>query len=205
MTALFCMRATRCVAHLAACTRLICDFDCLFVDSHAAVIESLNLCNTSINREAAFALEKQLSKFVALKHLDLSNNGSLRVLPVGILRIVARLESFVCDKCSLVLPPQQWFAAADKNPGIVQEILSGKMEEVDFSHIEPYENDFVDCAVSFLRDFSPNVKHLNMSGIRNRIVGSILWKLTGTLLHARACVASLTAWLQGLRLLPYCL
>ena len=72
----------------------------------------------------ATALVEQLGRFPALKQLDVSANPSLRLLPVSMLRIVATLETFHCDGCSLVLPPQSMFSAPDENPKRIQELLS---------------------------------------------------------------------------------
>ncbi len=70
------------------------------------------------------ALAEQLGKFPALKQLDVSANPGLRLLPVGMLRIVATLETFKCDSCSLLLPPQSIFSTPEENPRRIQEMLS---------------------------------------------------------------------------------
>ena len=70
------------------------------------------------------ALVEQLGRFPALKQLDVSANPSLRLLPVSMLRIAATLETFHCDGCSLVLPPQSMFSTPDENPKRIQELLS---------------------------------------------------------------------------------
>ena len=72
----------------------------------------------------ASALAEQLGRFPALKQLDVSANPSLRLLPVSMLRIAATLETFHCDGCSLVLPPQSMFSTPDENPKRIQELLS---------------------------------------------------------------------------------
>ena len=69
-------------------------------------------------------LAEQLGKFPALKQVDVSANPGLRLLPVGMLRIAATLETFKCDGCSLLLPPQSMFSTPEENPRRIQELLS---------------------------------------------------------------------------------
>ena len=70
-------------------------------------------------------LVEQLRKFPALKQLDVSANPALRLLPVGLLRIAADLDTFNCDGCSLLLPPHSFFSTPDENPRRVQQLLQG--------------------------------------------------------------------------------
>ncbi len=112
------------------------------------------------------SLRDHLLKFPALKHLDLSGNAGLSLLPVAILRVAARLETFNCDGCSLVLPPQLSFSTPDLNPSIIQGILDGrrtfddeKLEllNVGLTHAVTFE------AAALLHCF-PFLKHLDLSG-----------------------------------------
>ncbi len=83
--------------------------------------------------EEAPALVEQLSKFPALKRLDVSANPGLRLLPIGMMRIAATLEAFKCDGCSLVLPPQSMFSTPEENPRRIQELLSKGLSETDLN------------------------------------------------------------------------
>ena len=74
--------------------------------------------------DEAPALAEQLGKFPALKQVDVSGNPGLRLLPVGMLRIAATLETFKCDGCPLLLPPQSMFSTPEENPRRIQELLS---------------------------------------------------------------------------------
>ena len=89
----------------------------------ASVIVVLAACN-SLQPHHAPALAEQLGKFPALKQVDVSANPGLRLLPVGMLRIAATLETFKCDGCSLLLPPQSMFSTPEENPRRIQELLS---------------------------------------------------------------------------------
>jgi hypothetical protein len=78
----------------------------------------------SLQPHHAPALAEQLGKFPALKQVDVSGNPGLRLLPVGMLRIAATLETFKCDGCPLGLPPQSMFSTPEENPRRIQELLS---------------------------------------------------------------------------------
>jgi hypothetical protein len=98
---------------------------------------SLNLSDTGIDTSGKTCsiewyttrLEEELVKFTALEHLDLSHNEGLSFLPLGILRIAARLKSFKCDGCSLGLPPQSFFSSPEDNPRLIQQLLEGGASE----------------------------------------------------------------------------
>jgi hypothetical protein len=98
--------------------------DCCCAGPGAAALEVVNLSGAGLVDDEAPALAEQLGKFPALKQLDVSANPGLRLLPVGMLRIVATLETFKCDGCSLLLPPQSMFSTPEKNPRRIQELLS---------------------------------------------------------------------------------
>ena len=87
-------------------------------------MEVVNLAEAGLLDGKAPALAEQLGKFPALKQVDVSGNPGLRLLPVGMLRIAATLETFKCDGCSLLLPPQSMFSTPEENPRRIQELLS---------------------------------------------------------------------------------
>jgi hypothetical protein len=89
-------------------------------------LSSIILSDANLNRDDMPALEEQLRKLPDLLRLDISLNPELRLLTVGILRIAARLESFNCDGCSLLLPPQSLFSLPEKNPRLIQHLFEGK-------------------------------------------------------------------------------
>ncbi len=127
---------------------------------------SLNLSDTGIVIDDVIAVEEQLVKFTALEHLDLSHNEGLDFLPLGILRIAARLKSFKCDGCTLGLPPQRLFAEADKNPGVAQQIVDGTVDlsslESEFCEGINQEQD-MRIWMEFLQIVYPIAKHLDLS------------------------------------------
>ena len=97
----------------------------------AAAVTAINISSNNLQPRHMSALEEQLTKFPALKHLNLSNNLGLRLLPVGILRIAVGLESFNCDRCSLLLPPQSDLTSPHKNPRRIQNMLEGRHSWID--------------------------------------------------------------------------
>ena len=88
-------------------------------------LASVSLSGAGLVAAEVPALVEQLRKFPALKRLDVSANPGLRLLPVGMLRIAADLETFKCDGCSLLLPPQSAFSTPEENPGRIQQLLQG--------------------------------------------------------------------------------
>jgi hypothetical protein len=69
-----------------------------------------------------------LCKFANLKHIDFSDNPGLKLLPVRFLHMAARLETFNCDSCHLMLPPQSFFCPEpDQNPSRIQDLLARRV------------------------------------------------------------------------------
>ena len=93
----------------------------------------LGLSATGLALSEVPELVEQLRKFPALKQLDVSGNPALRVLPVGLLRIAADLDTFNCDCCSLLLPPHSFFSTPDENPRRVRQLLHGGVTNLDLS------------------------------------------------------------------------
>ncbi len=114
---------------------------------------SLNLSDTGIVVDNVIAVEEQLVKFTALEHLDLSHNEGLGFLPLGILRIAARLKSFKCDGCSLKLPPQSFFSSPEDNPRLIQQLLEGGASEtaLNLSAVNLWDLDL--CNSHAIQDF----------------------------------------------------
>jgi hypothetical protein len=87
--------------------------------------------------EHAAALLVQLSNFPALKHLDVSRNPGLKLLPVSLLRVASGLETFNCSECALLLPPRSFFSESDltQNPLRIQALFneSHTFDELDLS------------------------------------------------------------------------
>jgi hypothetical protein len=130
------------------------------------------------------ALAEQLGKFPALKQLDISANKELRLLPIGILRIASTLETFKCDGCSLVLPPQSMFSTPDENPRLIQDLLSkgSSATVLRLSAAELTSNAASEVAVSL--PFYPALKQLDVSanlGLRCTGAAIILSALSGML------------------------
>jgi hypothetical protein len=137
-----------------------------FTGAQMAAICFLGLSDTGFVVGDIVMLEEQLHKFPALKHLDLSGNAGLSLLPVAFLRVAARLETFNCDGCQLVLPPQLSFSTPDLNPSIIQSILDGRRtfddEKLELLNVGlTYTVTFE--AAALLHCF-PFLKHLDLSG-----------------------------------------
>ena len=113
--------------------------------------------------EEAPALAEQLGKFPALKHLDVSANPGLRLLPIGMLRIAATLETFKCDGCSLVLPPQSMFSTPEENPRRIQELLSKGLPETDLKLSAAFLTSNTAIDIAALLPFHPALKRLDLS------------------------------------------
>ncbi len=136
--------------------------------------------------EEAPALVEQLSKFPALKHLDVSANPGLRLLPIGMLRIAATLETFKCDSCSLVLPPQSMFSTPEENPRRIQELFSkgSSKTALNLSAAEFASNSAIEIAA--LLPFCPALKRLDISanpGLDFDSVSLIFKALSGKTRH----------------------
>lgn len=105
----------------------------------------------------------QLRKFPALKKLDLSSNSKLRLLPVGMLQFAAGLESFKCDGCSLLLPPQSMFSTPDENPRRIQQLLEGVASETEVSISNANLTSAVASDIAALLQHFRGMKQLNLS------------------------------------------
>jgi hypothetical protein len=130
------------------------------------------------------ALVEQLSKFPALKHLDISANPALQLLPIGMLRIAATLEAFKCDGCSLVLPPQSMFSTPEENPRRIQELLSRRSSVTVLELSAAKFTSITACEIAALLEFYPALKQLDVSanpGLRCTGVAVILSALSGLL------------------------
>jgi hypothetical protein len=133
------------------------------------------------------ALAEQLSKFPALKHLDVSDNPRLRLLPIGMLRIAATLETFKCDGCSLVLPPQSMFSTPEENPRRIQQLLSKRSSSTVLTLSAANLTSITAREVAALLPFYPALKQLDVSanpGLRCSGAAVILSALSGKLLVA---------------------
>jgi hypothetical protein len=133
------------------------------------------------------ALVEQLSKFPALKRLDLSTNPGLRLLHIGMLRIAATLEAFKCDGCSLVLPPQSMFSTPEENPRRIQQFLEHGVLKLSAAKLASKTA----REVSALLPLYPALKRLDVSanpGLRCTGAAVILSALSGKILLA-ACSA----------------
>jgi hypothetical protein len=154
-------------------------------------LEDVNLSIAGLADEEAPALVEQLSKFPALKRLDVSTNPGLRLLPIGMLRIAATLEAFKCDGCSLVLPSQSMFSTPEENPRRIQELLCKGSSEIALNLSAFGLTSIVNHEVSALLPFYPTLKRLDVSanpGLRCTGAAAILSVLSGKILLA-ACSA----------------
>ena len=102
---------------------------------------------------------EQLSKFPALKRLDVSDNPGLRLLPIGMLRIAATLETFQCDGCPLLLPPQSMFSTPEENPRRIQQLLEHGVLKLSAAKLTSNTA----REVAALLEFYPALKRLDVS------------------------------------------
>ena len=119
----------------------------------------LGLSATGLALSEVPELVEQLRKFPALKQLDVSGNPALRLLPVGLLRIAADLDTFNCDGCSLLLPPQSFFSTPDENPRRVQQLLQGGTLKLSGLQLTPATA----CEVAAVLVHYPALKQLDVS------------------------------------------
>ncbi len=104
-------------------------FNCCRAGSQNLALTTLVLSGTGLVHAEVPELVQQLRKFPSLQQLDVSNNPGLRLLTDGMLRIVATLQSFHCDGCSLQLPMQSLFKKPEENPWCIQQLLLGRVSE----------------------------------------------------------------------------
>ena len=141
---------------------------CRCVSASDAVLPATNVsaCCTAFNHmklHHALAVAERLVKFPALKHLDVSDNPGLRLLPIGMLRIAATLETFKCDGCSLLLPSQSMFSTPEENPIRIQQLLE-KGSTVTVLELSAAELTPITAReVAALLPLYPALKHLNVS------------------------------------------
>ena len=124
----------------------------------------LGLSATGLALSEVPELVEQLRKFPALKQLDVSANPALRLLPVGLLRIAADLDTFNCDGCSLLLPPHRFFSTPEENPRRVQQLLQGgdpAVTELSLSGLQL--TPAVACEVAAVLVHYPALKQLDVS------------------------------------------
>ena len=138
--------------------------------------------------EEAPALAEQLSKFPALKHLDVSANPGLRLLPIGMLRIAATFETFKCDGCPLLLPPQSMFSTPEENPRRIQQLLTKGSSAVTVLELSAAELTSVTAReVAALLPLFPALKQLDVSAnpeLRCTGAAVMLSALSGKILFA---------------------
>ena len=132
--------------------------------------------------DEAPVLAEQLGKFPALKQVDVSANPGLRLLPVGMLRIAATLETFKCDGCPLLLPPQSMFSTPEENPRRIQELLQHGFLNLSAAKLTPSSA----REVAALLPFYPALKQLDVSanpGLDLSSVSLIFQALSGKTRH----------------------
>ena len=124
----------------------------------------INLSEAGLEDKEAPALAEQLSKFPALKQLDVSANPGLRLLPIGMLRIAATLETFKCDGCPLLLPPQSMFSTPEENPRRIQQLLTKGSSAVTVLTLSAAELTSITAReVAALLPLFPALKRLDVS------------------------------------------
>ena len=123
----------------------------------------LGLSATGLALSEVPELVEQLRKFPALKQLDVSANPALRLLPVGLLRIAADLDTFNCDGCSLLLPLQSFFSTPDENPRRVRQLLQDGAAATELNLSGAHLTPAVACEVAAVLVHYPALKQLDVS------------------------------------------
>ena len=149
----------------------------------------LGLSATGLALSEVPELVEQLRKFPALKQLDVSANPALRLLPVGLLRIAADLDTFNCDGCSLLLPPHSFFSTPDENPRRVQQLLQRGAAATEFNLSGLQLTPSAACEAAAVLVHYPALKQLDVSA--NPALGgggaaALLSSLAGMHVCARA-------------------
>ena len=149
----------------------------------------LGLSATGLALSEVPELVEQLRKFPALKQLDVSGNPALRLLPVGLLRIAADLDTFNCDGCSLLLPPHSFFSTPDENPRRVQQLLQGGSAATELNLSGAHLTPSAACEAAAVLVHYPALKQLDVSA--NPALGgggaaALLSSLAGMHVCARA-------------------
>ncbi len=195
--------AKKYTGYMFAFERMLLIFDALF-SAAAAVVTSMNMRNScnDLQPEHAAALQVQLGSFPALKHLDVSRNPGLKLLPVSLLHVASELETFNCIECTLSLPPRRFFSESEEdscllqNPRRIQALLNESPfddKEFDLSGADLVPSQASD--VAFYLRLHTNVARLDIS--QNPKLGCggvaiILSALEGTspfsLHNVRVCV-----------------
>ena len=129
-----------------------------------------NSCN-DLQPEHAAALQVQLCSFPALKHLDVSRNPGLKLLPVSLLRVASELETFNCIECALWLPSRSFFSESEEgscllqNPRRIQALLNGSHmfddKELDLTGADLVPSQASD--VAFYLQLHRNIERLDIS------------------------------------------
>ena len=144
----------------------------------------LGLSATGLALSEVPELVEQLRKFPALKRLDVSANPALRLLPVGLLRIAADLETFNCIGCSLLLPPQSFFSTPDENPRRVKQLLQGGAAAVTELNLSgAHLTAAAACEVATVLVHFPALKRLDVSAnpaLDRAAVSAIVRAVSGT-------------------------
>ena len=149
----------------------------------------LGLSATGLALSEVPELVEQLRKFPALKQLDVSANPALRLLPVGLLRIAADLDTFNCDGCSLLLPPHSFFSTPEENPRRVQQLLQGGSAATELNLSGLQLTPSAACEAAAVLVHYPALKQLDVSA--NPALGgggaaALLSSLAGMHVGARA-------------------
>ncbi len=166
---------------------------CLRTGSQVSSLLSINLSRAGLVFDDLNLLSEALSRLHSLTHLDISYNPNLRMLHPGLLHVVSRLHTFICQHCSLVLPPQALFSTPEENAVIARDILNGKLDlsetlawhgRLTLSHSELIVSEIFDPTLGPLPTL-PIFKYLDLStsasssSVRSKLVFDVLEGVTG--------------------------
>jgi hypothetical protein len=150
-------------------------------------LEYVNLSGTGLVVDGLLALAEQLGKFPALQRLNVSANPGLRLLPISVLQMAATLQSFSCQSCSLVLPPQSFFSSVfEENPGRIRQLLQSGSLATHLGLSSLHLTATVAREIATLLAHFPALQRLDISdnpGLDHTAVSLILKALSGKAHH----------------------
>jgi hypothetical protein len=142
-------------------------------------VTELDLSGSGFTITEAHDVASVIELYTGLKHLNFSTNPWFKLLPPALLRVVSTLQTFNCEGCSMVLPPQRLLEFPQTNPAVARGIMNGQLN-MSLCNLTPSYSIKV---ASFLKQFS-FLSQLDLSGnLKLGVSGTaaILKSLSGTL------------------------
>jgi hypothetical protein len=141
-------------------------------------VTELDLSGSGFTITEAHDVASVIELYTGLKHLNFSTNPWFKLLPLALLRVVSTLQTFNCEGCSMLLPPQRLLEFPQTNPAVARGIMNGQLN-MSLCNLTPSYSIKV---ASFLKQFS-FLSQLDLSGnLKLGVSGTaaILKSLSGT-------------------------